>query len=323
MKIIKHYDIIYDVYLYAEEYELKDNFIHDSELLVEKLEPSEPLGEDELKFRRPKKIFKKKRVLVTFIVILSLLVAGALTCLGFMLFKPAEVYDDSAAFYFASDLLSEVGGEFVVYDVIEFNVYNYADSLRVSKEPVDSFNIKVEADGKDITGKAEINVGETAMAPDVRCGCEVSVAVPDKYMDSVIDVTVTSEPIPKVLKGSFTLEPAWDYDVKDEKGNVCAELVIYANKDVSLELSWNSEKLIADSTDSYIRTAKNGEDKCNIQLSAGMSTTIAMFKADPSKVFTVKDKAISLKAVEYTVSEEETAETAEAPESTETEEVTA
>lgn len=302
---------------------MEDNFIYDSELLVEELEPASAMAEEELKFRRPKRIFKRRRNLVIFIIILSLLIAGSLTVLGIMLFKPVEKYDDSAAFYFASDLLSEEGGEFVAYDTIEFNVYNYADALRVSKEPIDDFKITVKADGKDITGKVTLSMGETAMAPNVRSGCAVSVSVPENYIDSTIDVTVTSSPIAKELKGTFRLEPAWDYEVKDEKGNYCAELVIYANKDVALELTWDGEKLIANNADSYIKTAENGENKCTVQLSAGMSTTIAMFKADPDKEYSKKDKVIDLKAVKYTVKEEGSSETETTETTAETEEAAA
>lgn len=297
---------------------MKDNLINDNELLVEELVGAE---EEELKFRRPKKIIKKKRMLIVLFIILGLVAIGALSFGAYMLLRPEKGYDDSAAFYFSSDLLSEEGGEYVVYDTIDFNVYNYADSLRVSKEPVEDFTVRIKADGKDITSKTDISMGERAMAPDVRSGCAVSVSVPEKYRDKTIDVTVTSSPVQKELTASFKIQPAWGYSVNDEKGNVCAELVIYANKDVSLELSWDGEKLIPDSTDSYIRTAEAGETKCIIELSSGTSVTIPMFKADPSKDHTKDNKAILLNSVKNAVTEEEPVETEDT--ATETEEVSA
>ncbi|MBR4881267.1 MAG: hypothetical protein IKU19_04995 [Clostridia bacterium] len=280
-----------------------------------------PAVEEELKFRTPKKIVKKKRLLAVLFVLLGLIAAGALCFGAYMLFGPEKGYDDSAAFYFSSDLLSEEGKEYIVYDTIDFNVYNYADALRVSKEPVEDFSVTVKADGKDITARSEISMGERAMAADVRSGCAVSVSVPEKYNDKIIEITVKSFPVEKELKASFKLEPAWGYSVNDEKGNVCAELVIFANKDVSLEFSWDGEKLIPDSTDSYIRTAEDGENKCNISLSGGMSITVPMFKADPDKVIASDSNAIKLEAVKYTITEEEAPETEEA--SSETEEVSA
>lgn len=276
--------------------------IKDSELLMDDA-PAVP-EEEELLFRTPKKIVKKKRLLTVLFIILGIILVGA-ACFGaYMLFGPEKGYDDSAAFYFSSDLLSEEGGEYVVYDTIDFNVYNYADALRVSKEPVESFSVTVKADGKDITARSEISMGENAMAPDVRCGCAVSVSVPEKYRDKVIDVIVKSSPVEKELRGSFKLEPAWGYEIRDEKGNVCADLVIFANKDISLELSWDGEKLIPDSTDSYIRTAKDGENKCNISLTGGMSVTIPMFKVDTEKLIDSDSKAVALKTVKYSVTEE-------------------
>lgn len=281
---------------------MKDNMIKDSELLMDDA-PAVP-EEEELLFRTPKKIVKKKRLLTVLFIILGIILVGA-ACFGaYMLFGPEKGYDDSAAFYFSSDLLSEEGGEYVVYDTIDFNVYNYADALRVSKEPVESFSVTVKADGKDITARSEISMGESAMAPDVRCGCSVSVSVPEKYRDKVIDVIVKSSPVEKELRGSFKLEPAWGYEIRDEKGNVCADLVIFANKDISLELSWDGEKLIPDSTDSYIRTAKDGENKCNISLTGGMSVTIPMFKVDTEKLIDSDSKAVALKTVKYSVTEE-------------------
>ncbi len=289
---------------------MKDNLIQDNQLLVEDV-GNVQAEEEELKFRRPKRIFKKKRMLIVFFIIIGLILTGAVSFAAYMIFKPDKVYDDSAAFYFSSDLLSEDGGEFVAYDSIDFNVYNYADALRVSKEPVEDFTVTVMADGKDITGKVDISMGERGMAPDVRSGCAVSVSVPEKYRDKVVDITVKSFPVEKVLKGSFTLEPAWDYMINDAKGNVCAELVVFANKDVSLELEWDGEKLIPDSTDSYIRTAKDGEFKCNIELSAGMSITIPVFKTDISKAYSKGNKAISLNEVKLAAADKEQADVTE------------
>lgn len=289
---------------------MNDNMNNSSQLLVE---GNDTINADEkaLSFRKPKKIVKKARARTVLLILLIALVAAGLTFAGFMLFGPGEVYDDSTAFYFTGDLVSEEGGEYTVYDSIDFNVYNYADSLRVSKEPLESFTVKVECEGKDITSKSEITMGEVAMAADVRSGCAVSVKVPEQYNGSVIDITVVSYPINKELRGSFKVLPQWGYEIKDAKGNVCAELMIYANKDVSLELEWDGEKLIPDSTDSYIRTAENGENKCNIQLSAGMSTTIPLFKVNPDKVYSNKTKAISLDALKYTLTDDHAEETEE------------
>lgn len=312
---------MYNVYLYAEDPKLKDNMIKDNELLVEELGGVSE-AEEELRFRRPRKIVKRKRLFIVLFIILGLIVAGAASFGIYMLFRPEEPYDDSAAFYLSSDLLSEEGGEFVVYDTIDFSVYNYADSLRVSKEPIEDFGITVKVDGKDITPKTEITAGDKVMPADERSGCEVSIKVPEKYRDKTVEVIVKSSPVPKEIKASFRIEPAWGYSVYDEKGLICAELVIFANKDTALELNWNGEKLIPDSTNPYIRTAKDGENKCRIQLTAGMSTTIPLFKADPEKDYSDDTRVLSLESVEYIVTEDKNDQADETSEITEeTEEV--
>lgn len=289
------YDIIHYVYFYAEDSKLKDNYIEASELITDE-GAAEEVNAKEPKFRRPKRIFQKRKRRIILFILAIILLLGALTLLCFKLFEPEKEYDDSAAFYFSGNLLDENGGKVTtVYDSIEFNVYNWADSLRVSKEPLESFDVKVEAEGKDITGKSEISTGETAMMPDVRSGCTVVIELPEKYYDKKIDVTVTSSPIEKELKGSFIIKPEWDYEIRDKEGDVCAELVIFANKDVSLTVEWDSEQLIADSTDSYIRAAENGATSCEVELAGGTGVSIPMFKLDVQADFSSDDEAVKVK----------------------------
>ena len=102
---------------------MKDNYIEQSQLLTDSV-PEDNIEDAQPRFRRPRRIFKKKRRLVILLLLAGLIIIGSLTVLGFMLYEPEQVYDDSAAFYFSSNLLSEEGGEFTVYDDIEFNVYN-------------------------------------------------------------------------------------------------------------------------------------------------------------------------------------------------------
>ncbi|MBR6514431.1 MAG: hypothetical protein IKT46_06330 [Clostridia bacterium] len=282
---------------------MKDNMIKDNELLLEEL--AGVSAEEELKFRKSRKVIKKKRALIVLFIILGLVVVSALSVVAFIKLRPEPGYDDSAAFYFSSDILTEEGGEYKFYDTIDFNIRNYADELRISKEPIENFVITVKADGKDITPKADITMGEATMAPDVKSECAVSVSVPEKYSESIIDISVVSSPVNKELKGSFVLEPAWDSYIEDQKGNYCAELVISANKDVALELSWDGEKLIADNTNSYIKTAENGENKCIIELSSGMSITIPMFKADPSKNYANDTKVVTVEETDRDVARED------------------
>lgn len=256
----------------------------------------ETTDEDEI-FRKPKKIFRNRNILIAVIAVLSICLIAGIIILCVTFFGHSK-YDDSAAFYFASDLLSENGGDFTAYDKIEFNIYNYADALRISREPVKSFDVRVEADGKNITDKADIVTGETEMKADVRSACNVTIDVPKEYLEQKIKVIVTSSPIEKQISGTFTLKPKWGYEIKDSKGSVCAELVIFANKDVLLDLSWDKEALTADNTNTFVHSMEHGGDVCRIQLSGGTSTMIPMFKIDAARDYSESEKVLTLEEVQ-------------------------
>lgn len=278
---------------------MKDNDIKKDDLLLENETDDEIIG-GEPKFRKPRYIFRKKKIIALVIVLAALLAAGACALVGWLVYEPEKVYDDSTAFYITSNILSEEGGKFTVYDRIEFDLYNYADSLRVSAEPVEIASVKLEADGKDITGKADITVSESTIAPEVRADSKVVITVPEKYHGQEISVSVATGPIEKTLKATFVVVPEWGYELRDKEGDVCAELVIYANKDVSLQVEWSAEKLVPDSTNAYVRAGKLNENKCTVELSPGMGATIPMFKLDPSQVYDLESMAVVVKRLENT-----------------------
>lgn len=292
------------VYFYAEDPKLKDNDIKKDDLLLGMETDDEMIG-TEPKFRKPRYIFRKKKIIALAIVLAVFITAGVGMLVGYLVYEPEKVYDDSTAFYVTSNLLSEEGGKYTVYDRIEFDIYNYADSLRVSAEPVEISDIRVEADGKDITGKVDITLSESLIAPEVRSASNVVITLPEKYHGTELGVTVLSAPIEKVLKGTFVVVPEWGYELKDKEGDVCAELVIYANKDVTLQVEWSAEKLIPDSTNPYIRTAKLNEMKCTVELSSGMGISIPMFKIDPSQVYDLESMAVIVKRQEKSASADE------------------
>lgn len=292
---------------------MKKDFIGDNELLIDRFDNSVEAAEGDLKFRTPKRIFKKRQMYITIGVVALVAIISISVLVAALLMRNEESYDDSAAFYFASDKLSEDGGEFADYGTIKFKIRNYADSLRVSHEAVDNFVVFVSADGKDVTSDMEIVIENTTLEPDVRCECNVEITVPDEYIGKPLDVTVISEPIKKELKGTFTLRPEWGYEINDKEGNACAELVIYADAGVELELEWDPEAVIADSTDSFVRTAIEGESRCIVNLAGGTGVTIHMFKKDINQVYTKDSEIIKLaKAGELVSDTAEGAETAEA-----------
>ncbi len=265
--------------------DINDQIVTDPEI------DSKNIYDGDNKFRRSKNRHNTKATKIFALCALGLAVILALTLLIYII-GSAVIDPDSRSFYFSSDLLSEEGGEFIAYDSINFNVYNYADELRISKEDIEDFEITLECDGKNITKKADISLGVKAMEANVRSGCAVSITLPAKYTGKKVDVKVTSAPIEKTISATFTVKPKWNYEVNDEKGNVCAEIVIYANKKTSVKLSWDPEKLIPDSTNSYIREAGAEENFCYVEVASGTSVTIPMFKVNPAKDYSDNKKVI-------------------------------
>lgn len=288
---------------------MKDNYNDQNQLLLAE-DGEEDIKDTEPVFRRPRRLFKKRRRLIILIALAVIIVIGSVTVLAFMLNRPEDVYDDSAAFYFSSNLLSEEGKEFTVYDSIEFNVYNYADALRTSAEPLDDFKVTVSAEGEDITSETEISTGEKSMVSGVRSGCTVIISVPEEYWNTPLDVTVVSSPIAKELHGRFTVLPEWGYELKDSEGNYTAELIIFANEKVAVEVEWNAEKLEPDSTNPYVEASQNNDKAVfTVELDAGTSASIPMFKiADISEKYDTDSKVITVKKTEKAVEEDTPAE---------------
>lgn len=298
---------------------MNKNYIDDNELLVDKFDNSVKIEEEKLKFRKPKHIFRKRRNLIVLISILSAIAIAATAVTCAIIFKPVEPYDDSAAFYFSGVGVSEEGSKMVVYDKIEITVRNYADSLRISKEPVENFTVKVSCDGNDITKKAKLTLGDTSLVPEMRSETKVTVTLPQEYYNVPIDVTVTSSPLVKELKGTFIIRPTWSYSVEDGEGNSTAYLNVSAEKDVTLEFEWDAALINPDRTDAFVKTAEAGESKCSINLSAGMTVTIPLFKTpELQELLTEESECIKLREIKTVVVEESQQEDAEA----ETEEIT-
>jgi len=248
-------------------------------------------ADEGLVFRKPKNFNRKRKTRIFFIILLALLLTAALAFGVYKLFFGPEKYDDRDAFYFTSNILSEEGGKFKAVGSIDFDIYNYAD-IRTSKVKIEGFDIKVSANGKNITKKADMKVGERAMDARVPSACNVNIELPREYHDKLIEVEVTSKPNNVVLKAQFEYEPEYGYKVKDD--GVCVEVILFANKDVTLDLEWDGEALIADSTNPYIQSAGLDKTKCSVSLAGGMSTSIYFFKADPKEEFDNMTDALRL-----------------------------
>lgn len=259
-------------------------------------------NEEAIAFRKPNHFSRKKKGLIALIVILALLAASGIGFAVYKIFFSGSGYDDSASFYFSSNILSEEGGKFKAVGAIDFDIYNYADTLRTSKEKIEGFDIKVTANGKDITAKSTVVTGERSMEAEVRSACNVKIEIPREYHNKLIEVKVTSKPVEVVLKGSFDYEPSWGYEIKDD--GVCVELILFANKDVTVNVEWDKDELTADSTNPYIEASGIDKNKCSVSLAGGMSASLYFFKADLEEEYSANTKAIKVTENEKTAKAE-------------------
>ncbi len=286
-----------------------DNNINSDLLLSETEVPFEPtpgeIPEDAIKFRKPRSAKRNKVILILLLCVLGVaLIVGAV--FGCIALFDKEEYDNTADFYFSSDLLSQDGGDYTVYGKIEFNVANYADALRTSAENIESYSISIEADGDDITSKCDIDKEMAALAKGSRTTGNVTVSVPDEYCGIPLDVEVTSFPVDVTLKGRFTVLPEWGSRFTDEEGSVTASLSLYANEEVTLLVKWDPEKLIADSTNAYVK-ASDEDYECEVTLAAGTGAEIYFFKPDMNEAYNENDKSFPIEITKVkTAKKEET-----------------
>ena len=272
-----------------------DNNIN-SDLLLDEKDPAADLFEEkeekELEYRKPRSAKRNKLVLIVLLCVLGVaVIAGAV--FGCIAFFSEEEYDNTADFYFSSDLLSQEGGEYTVYGDIEFNLTNYADALRTSAENIESYSVSIKADGKDITSKCGIEKELSALTKGSRTSGKVTVSVPDKYCGIPLDVEVVSYPVDVTLKGRFTVLPDWGFKFSDEEGSVAASLSLYANEEITLLVKWDPDKLIADSTNAYVK-ASDEDYECEVTLAAGTGAEIYFFKPDMNAVFKEDEKSFPI-----------------------------
>ena len=241
-----------------------------------------------VKYRQPRKDRRGKTALIVVLCILgALLIAGGIYG-AFRLFGGAE-YDNTAQFYFSSNLLSEKGGSFVVYNQIEFTVCNYADELRTCAVDIDSYSVQITAKDKDITGSCKITKELETIPAGKMANGKVTVALPDEYQGQTVDVTVKSSPIEIVLRGEFTVLPVWSSDFTDQVGSVYCKLDLYANDEVVLKVTWDEDRVVADSTNAYVKAT--GKDQTfYVTLEPGVGAEIYFFKNDINADYSAEEK---------------------------------
>ena len=247
------------------------------------------------KFRKPSHI-ANKRLLIILCCVAGAAVIALLTFLGFKLFSSNT--DESAMLYFSSNILCEDGTKAVAYEAISFDLYNYADELRVSKEEIKDIDIDILCEGKSILSDCAVETGEKAMQADIPASCNVLINLPEKYANKDIEVIASTKPIKKEIKATFSYITNWGSTIEDKEGNSVAVLNLTANSDVVLEVEWQPTQVVPESTNQHIKSLSANQNKCTVKLKTGEETQIAFFKTDIKKDYSKKNDAIKVKVVE-------------------------
>jgi len=235
-------------------------------------------GLDKSQFRQPRKRGHGKAVIIVAASFAALLLIVGIIIAVTHIHKD-KPYDNTEPFYFSSDLLKEDGAEYSVYGDICFTVCNFADELRCSMQDIESVSITVSSEGKDVTSKCIIKNELDLLPAEKNTVSSIAITVPEELNGFPLEVKAVSAPIEITLKGIFTVLPGWGYELKDEAGSVNAELVVWANEETTLKVTWNPEELIADPTNSYVK-ASDSSESCEVTLAAGTGAEIFFFKTD-------------------------------------------
>lgn len=286
---------------------MDENIYGDDGLIIDDDHASEELEAEEIKFRKPNRFRQKKTArLILLILCIALIAAGAVFGVYKLFFDKNEPYDDSLSYYFSSNHLTEQGADIHQIGAITFNICNFADDLRVSKEKIEDFDIRVTANGEDITKKVDISTGERAMESGVRSTCEVTIELTDEYYDIPVEVSCVSAPREVTLTGTFTVKPAHTYTVSEASDteyklldtSVAVEVTLKAEEDASFSLEYDPDRLVIDSTNEFIAAYSTGDNSYLLPLAGGSEITVIFYKQDVDEVFDKSSDAIKVEKSE-------------------------
>ena len=223
--------------------------------------------------------------------IIAVVVSAALLVLSVLCVVPAlakysteqgkQLEINSPEFYFTSDYLSEsVLPEYKIYgDSVSFEIRNFIDSFRVSKE--------------DITYTVSANVGTLSsnggtLTAETADSDTITLTYSGEEAEKEITVTVTStSPYVKKLKAKFIFaESAMRYEITDSEGSYYAELYIHtANEAKTVTVNWDKAELLIDETNDYVIRGNLTAEKnsASVTIPAYTTVKIAFFKNDITK----------------------------------------
>ena len=243
---------------------------------------------DREQYRKPRKTrIGKKHIIIAAVCLAAVLILGGIL-FAVIRNTRSDEYDNTGSFYFSSDLLTTDGGEFTVYNEIAFLVRNFADKLRISEETIESFTVTVVCDGKDITSECAIEKERATLEAGGVATSLVTVRLPDDYNGVPVEIETVSRPTEIRLRGTFTVVPSWGYSFSDKEGSVSGKLVIWANEEITLTVTWDPELMTADPTNAYVKSGADGSS-CDVTLAAGTGCEIYFFKENINADYSLPD----------------------------------
>lgn len=222
-----------------------------------------------------KKKINLVRPLYMIIILVVMIFMSIVVAFYIMEDKKSSVID-AKKFYFSSDLLKEETENAKYYidpkaDTISFDLYNYADSKRVSEVDID---YKIEVIGGIIGGS---DTGKLLLADKKN-----TINITPK--ENIVVVTATStKPYEKILAATFTKRLGNQYEIDDKVGNTAAVLTMICvdnAKEIRIKLPDN---VLPDVNDSRVITYDNTNKQCIYQSPGNGVYSLVLLKKDKNK----------------------------------------
>lgn len=199
------------------------------------------------KFNKPA---KPTRLFWLVLLVLTIVSSGGLTYSRYVTeWKTQPTVAQGPAFYFRSNLLKEES-ENAVYEIdrqtaaFDIELYNYADSLRVTDGTID---YTLSAEGATVSaGSGTLTGGMNKKTITV---------TPDNPQDKITVTAVSSAPYVQTLKATFELKQGSTYKIEDVAGQSAAVLTMTCTEVGSKITISLPENVIPDTTNSYVAYA--------------------------------------------------------------------
>lgn len=210
------------------------------------------------------------------IIILAVMIFMSIVVAFYIMEDKKSSVIDAKKFYFSSDLLKEETKKANYYidpmaNSISFDLYNYADSKRVSAVDIE---YSIEVNGGHIVGSE----------PGKLSTSDKKNTIYINPIENSMIVTVTStKPYEKKLMATFNKGLGNQYEIDDKSGNTAAVLTMTCvddAKDITIELP---NTVLPDVNDDRVSNYDNTNGQCTYRSSGKGVYSLVLLKKDKSK----------------------------------------